>query len=199
MIKNIIFDFGGVVLKHRNDIMEEAIFKMFSVSFEQASKIWKENKAELITGRMSSVDFLAGLKKRLNTKPSQKELMIMWRDFYRKEARGVNWKMLEFVGELKKKYKVYLFTDTIDVHNDYNRTRNIYNRFDRVFISFKEKTIKSEKTAFLNVLKKIGADANKCFYIDDLEENVKVAESIGIKAVVFKSLEQLRKLDLLTR
>ncbi|HUW22263.1 MAG TPA: HAD-IA family hydrolase [Candidatus Bathyarchaeia archaeon] len=193
MIKSIIFDFGGVVLRHRKDIMEKIIAKMFSISFEQASEVWKENKAELVTGRMSSGDFLKKMKNRYKTKLTLNELLGMWSALYKKEAEDINWELLSFIEKLKTRYRVYLFTDTIDVHDQFNRTRGIYEKFHGVFKSFEERTIKTERNAFLNVLKKIKARAEECIFIDDLKSNVVIANKLGMKGIVFENFGQLKK------
>lgn len=192
-IKNIIFDFGGVILKHRKAIMEEFISKMFSIPFKQASGAWKENRTNLATGEISSKEFLKNLKVQLKSDSSVNKLLETWSGLYQKETEEVNWELLDFIKDLKSKYQVILFTDTIDVHDEYNRKRGIYERFHQVFKSFEEKTIKTDKNAFLNVLKKIKSKPEECIFIDDLELNVKNAESLGMKGIIFRNNGQLKE------
>jgi epoxide hydrolase-like predicted phosphatase len=193
MIKNIIFDFGGVILKHKGDIMEQIIAKIFPASLEEASQIWDESKAELITGEKDSKKFLKELKNKYKTRLTSHELFDLWKKLYKKEAEEVDWELLKFIEKLRTKYNVYLFTDTIDVHDRFNSTRNIYESFNRVFKSFEEGTIKTEKEAFVNVLKKIKAKPEECIFIDDFESNVKIAKSLKMRGIVFFNPKQLKK------
>lgn len=193
MIKNIIFDLGGVILKHRADLIGHILSKMFPVSEEYGNSLWIKHRMKLLKGELSSEEFLKKLKDKFEIQLSVTELSQMWRDLYVENAK-VDWKVLEFVEQLKNKYKVYLLTDTIDIHDQYNKTRNIYNKFEKVFKSHQEKLAKAEgKKFFSHVLKKINAKSEECVFIDDLEEQVKTAESLGIKGIVYKTLPQLKK------
>ncbi len=193
MIKNVIFDFGGVILKHREDIMEKFIVKIFGISIEEATRIWQEDKDELLTGKISSRKLLNSYKKKFRVKEPLNEILAMWKDLYEAEAKDVNWKLLARIEEIRLKYSVYLFTDTLDVHDQYNQKRGLYDKFDRAFKSFEEGITKTEKNAFVNVLRKIGAKAEECVFIDDLAPNVKLAKKVGMKGIIFKTVAQLRE------
>ncbi len=45
--------------------------------------------------------------------------------------------------------------------------------------------MKPEKEAYEFVVKAINADPDECVFIDDLEKNVKGAESLGIKGILY--------------
>ena len=68
--------------------------------------------------------------------------MKMWKELYFEEAKGVNYELLDLIEKLKKHYKVFLFTDTIDIHDEVNKDRGIYERFDGVIKSFEERLSK---------------------------------------------------------
>ena len=193
MIRNIIFDFGGVILKHKSTLMEDKIAEIFSIPLEQALKIWTEWKPLLMTGKISSEQFLEKVKNELQSDKSLSDILQNWKDIYIKEAEGVDWELLAFIEKLKNNYQVFLFTDTIDTHDEYNSTRGINNKFTQVFKSHIEKLTKLNNNAFINVLKKINAKPSECILIDDLEENIKRAEDLGIKGIVYKNTKDLIK------
>jgi epoxide hydrolase-like predicted phosphatase len=192
-IKYIIFDLGGVVLKHKKGIIEEFLSSMFSVSFAKASRIWQDYKKLLASGKTNSHEFLFELKHKFNSTKNIAELDKMWIELYKKEAQNVNYSLLSYISKLKKEYKLVLFTDTIKVHDDYNKNRGIYDNFDKVIKSFEEGMIKTQKTAFKNLLKKLDAKPRECVFIDDSKENIKMAENLGIKSILFKNNKQLKK------
>ena len=193
MIKVIIFDLGGVILKHRSDLIGYIISEIFSLPLEEGMKLWKQYRIRLLKGEFSSKDFLNKLNSTFKTRYSLNELLKMWKDLYVKNS-GIDQDVLDFVDRLKKKYKVYLLTDTIDIHDEYNKTRGIYDKFTKVFKSYEEKLAKAEgKEFYLDVLHKINAKPYECIFIDDLEEQVKTAKSLGAKGIVFKNLSQLKE------
>lgn len=193
IIKNIIFDFGGVILKHRSTIMEEFVAKMFDLPLNDSQKIWLKYKTRLMTEEMNSREFLQILKSELKSNKTIEELMTMWKELYKKEASGVNYDLLNLVEKLRKNYKVYLFTDTIDIHDEYNRTRGIYEKFDQVFKSFEEKLRKPDPKAYENVLNKIQAKPQECLFIDDLDVNISEAKKLGMKTISYQNNNQFMK------
>lgn len=194
MIKNIIFDFGGVILKHKSTLMEEKIAEIFSVSDNKALELWKAKKSLLLTGKISSEQFLTKLKEELHLNTPLPQIIKAWKDIYIREAKDVNWELLNFIEKLKSNYNIFLFTDTIDTHDEYNATRKIYEKFTKVFKSFEERIAKAEgKKAYLYILKKINAKPEECIFIDDLEVNIKTAQEAGIKGIVYKNLQQLKE------
>lgn len=194
MIKNIIFDFGGVILKHKATLMEDILLEMFPNSYQQAERIWSEHKILLNVGKRSSDDFILELKNNINTKLSATNLKEKWKELYIKEAKNVDWDLLDFIAKLRRKYYVYLFTDTIDLHDEYNKTRNIYNKFHKAFKSFEEGVAKVEgKKAYLYILKQIKAKPEETILIDDKEQNIKDAAKVGIPGIVYKNLDKLKR------
>lgn len=193
MIKAIIFDLGGVILKHRFDLIGYILSQMFAISKEQGDKFWSEYRIKLLTGEFSSKQFLQEIKDKTKIEISLDELSKMWKQLYIANAE-IDWALLDFIKQLRKKYKVYLLTDTVDIHDEYNKKRKIYEQFDKVFKSYEEKMSKAEgKQIFLNILRKIHLTTSECIFIDDLEEYVIAAEKAGIKGIVFKNLPQLKE------
>lgn len=193
MVKNIIFDFGGVVIKHSANLIQEILSEMFPQNYKHVQDIWTEYRPLLNTGKKTSRDFLAKVKETIGDKRSTEVLENIWKTQYRKRAGIIDWNLLNLVVKLKRKYRVYLMTDTIDAHDYYNKTRDIYERFDGVYKSFEEGLWKGAgKKAFINILHKIKSKPNECVFIDDLESNVKIAQKVGIVGIVYKDIAQLR-------
>lgn len=199
-LKNVIFDFGGVILKHEATLTEDILQEMFPSTYKEAEKVWKKHRTLMNVGKKTSDDFFVELKKNVDTKLSVDELKTQWKTLYEREAQDVEWELLALVDKLRKTYRVYLFTDTIDVHDEYNRTRNIYTRFDAAYKSYEEGVAKVEgKKAYLHILKKIKAKPEECLFIDDKRENVETAQQVGMKGIVYRDLDQLvQELMLLT-
>jgi putative hydrolase of the HAD superfamily len=193
MIKAIVFDFGGVILQHRIDLIPFILKQLFPQSLEEANRAWNEHKIALNKGTISSKDMLLQIKKETNATKDVEELLQMWGDIYEREAKDVNFALLELIDKLRKQYKVYLFTDTIDVHDAINRNKRIDERFSAVYKSFEEGISKLEgKKAFYYLLKKINLKPEECVYIDDLDFNIESAKQVGIKTILYRNNNQLK-------
>lgn len=193
MIKNIIFDFGGVILKHKATITTAILSTIFPSSKNKIEKAWNHYKIPLNTGKKTSEELILELKKDTNTQSSVSDIKQKWLELYGKDTDRVDWELLGCIEKLNENYKVYLFTDTIDIHDEYNKTRNIYDKFHQVYKSFEEGVAKVEgKKACLHVLEKIKTRPEECVFIDDLEANVKVAKALGIKGILYINNEDLK-------
>lgn len=193
MIKNIIFDLGGVVLIQPEDVTGKIISHLFNAS-PQASEIYLEHRIKLSKGEIAAEELIDLIKISHDSKIPTAEVMDTWLDLYKEFAKQIDGGVLDLVDQLKKKFTVYLFSDTIEFHDRYNSTRGIYERFHKVFKSYEEKLSKKEnKEAFEKVLNKIGAKGDECIFIDDKEGNVKHAEETGMIGIHYKNLEQLKE------
>ena len=191
-IKNIIFDLGGVILFQPKELMHTVLNEVFPEKIDQAYGLWNQNKDKVLLGEMSSEELIKIFKEMLRDETPLKLMEQKIKLAYKKHVAKVNYDLLSCIKDLRKRYKIYLLTDTIDQHDEYNKTRNIYTRFDRVFKSFEEHFLKTDINAFKNVLKKIHAKPEEILFIDDLEENVLNAKQLGINSIIYKNLKQLK-------
>jgi glucose-1-phosphatase len=193
MIKALIFDLGGVILIHDKDLMGNILSEMFSISLSSAINLWNENKLDLLNGTITSKQFIQKLTKTVPVDNSFMDLYCKWEELYAKNSQ-IDKKMIWLINEFRKKYKIFLLTDTIDTHHAYNGSRNIYSIFDRVFASHIEKITKAEgKKVFEYVIDKINLKPNECIFIDDLEEYVKCAQQIGIYGIQYTKISELKR------
>lgn len=162
-------------------------------STKDALNIWSKKQLKLLKGEIGSKEFLAELKSSGLTNTSLGDLEKQWSGYYKEEAAKVDWKLLKFVKTLKTKFNVVLMTDTIDVHDEHNRERNIYQAFHKVFKSHQEKLAKSEGAeAFLNVLQKLEANPSECIFVDDYMPNIEIANNLGINGILYQNLNDLK-------
>ncbi len=192
VIKYLIFDFGGVILKHKATIVEDALAQIFPENPQQALHLFTDHRLALMTGKESSEQVLTAIKDQLGSQKSIEEIMDQWKSDYQKEAATVDRELLAYIEELKEKFPVYMLTDTIDTHDDYNKTRGIYDKFTYVFRSNIEGVSKLNNEAFDNVLQKIGAESGECLLIDDLPVNIERAQNLGFKALLYRDLTALK-------
>ena len=146
----------------------------------------------LLTGELPSIDFLNKIKTELSITTPVSTLLDSWTSLYEHAAKELNTQLLDVISDLKRTHRVYLLTDTLDTHHEFNERRGIYARFDGVYASHIEGKSKSQgKAAFELFLKNYKLQAEHCVFIDDMEAYVSLAISLGLHAFVYTSNEQL--------
>ena len=195
MYKHIIFDFGGVFLdlggKHTG--IPKDLARVFNISEQKASEIWKNNKERLLTGQETPKDFLASMNTQLGLHLDITEAYTSWKSYNMTEKEQINWDLLDYVRQLKKNYKIHMLTDTIDLDRSSDKWVNkVDSHFENIFKSYKERLKKPDKKAFLNAIAKIGADLEECVFVDDFQPNVAAANELGMKGILFINLQTLK-------
>lgn len=99
-----------------------------------------------------------------------------------------------------KRFKIFLLSNTDPVHiNFIDKNFPFVKLFKKRVLSYKVKSIKPQKKIFIHMLEKYRLQPSKTLYIDDIKENVLVAEALGMKAIHYKNhktfLKQFSKLN----
>lgn len=191
MISTFIFDLGGVVLFQENVAMGTFVSKIFNIPFEKAETLYSKDRYKLVKGEITSKQLLLKFKSELHSSLSIGEMKKMWKDLYIHTVEGINQELMNEVRILRKTYKVYLFTNTIDVHAAYFDTLKMNRYFDGIMKSFEEGVMKPEKDAYERMISVSKVPPEEIMFIDDLEKNVEGARASGMNGIVFKNNEQL--------
>ncbi len=196
--KHLIFDFGGVFFdlktrKKHGYIGDVAA--ILNIPLETAGELWSTHRDDLITGRETPAQFLAKVNGIHGPRVDAKEALERWRDLQAAEKERIDWKLVDYVDGLRKKYRVHLFTNTIDLYTGggKNPRNHVADRFEHIFVSCEEGVTKSDKEAFLHVLKKPGAKPSECIFVDDHHPFVEAAKAAGITAILYTNLAALKK------
>jgi putative hydrolase of the HAD superfamily len=182
MIKNIVFDFGDIfinldklaVYKH----LEKFGFKYVSPELDSLAKNYE-------MGLISSLDFVLALKEMFPT-ANEDEIIAAWNSILLDFPMA----RLEFIEQLaaEKKYRLFLLSNTNELHIDYviksMGTAN-FNRFkycfEQFYLSHEINLRKPNTDIYEYVLAKNELKSEETLFIDDMPENTKAAEGLGIK------------------
>lgn len=109
---------------------------------------------------------------------------------------------LAFVRELNKKYRVFMLSNTNDIHIKYIFSNcfeldkySINDYFEECFLWHKMKLSKPDPQIFLKVLEETGTKAEETLFIDDSPGNISAANQLGIQGYLYKPGEDLRKIN----
>lgn len=191
-----IFDFGGVVIKWRNNNpIFDYIADRYGVPRAEMRRVFELALPALETGDVSMRHFLdealGKFGKRLAKGDSPDQLWSLPFERLVKFRTGT----VELVSSLRRRgYLVYLFSNTSMPHARLVRRKGWDKLFDGFLTSCELRSMKPGAAAFERVLASVGAKPSDVAFIDDKEENVKGAKDYGIRwAFRFTSLPRLRK------
>lgn len=191
MIKAIIFDLGGVVLDMKPLLKTAA--DLFQPRDE--TEFWREINLEAIPlckGEITVLEFWKKVAKRHKKEIPDDILKDIWVKDYR-ESISINKKVQRLVESLKKSYKMGMISNTIPEHASINRRMGAFDVYDVVILSNEVKLTKDEKEIFLLAAEQLKVLPEECIFVDDVEKFVNVANSIGMKAILYKNPSQLKK------
>lgn len=109
--------------------------------------------------------------------------------------------MAETVGALAGKYTLSVCSNTDSLHWEIAwKTCSFLNYFDHCFLSYRINLLKPDTAIFRKLLFSLSANPHDCIFIDDSEENIIQAKSLGFCTIyTWESetlLRELRKLNI---
>lgn len=185
MIRNILFDMGGVVY-HSSQVEARRRFRAAGIRPEDFMRpegytgMFRDLEAGDITGEEFCRE-MARAAGRDNV--SWQEAQHCWMGFLIEVPR----RNLDALLRLREQYHVCLLTNINPFIMQYTRSNEfsgdghpIGHYFDSVFCSYELHAFKPHRDFFEKVLAADGMKPEECIFIDDREENVRGAEALGI-------------------
>lgn len=185
MIKNLVFDFGGVVVDLNWD---KAVRHFAELGLPNADKVldrYKQNGLflELEEGKITAEEFKKGLEAMCGRELSDEELLKAWLGF----LNEVSLPRLKVLEELHRKYKMYLLSNTNPYVMGWARSsafsgdgKGLDYYFDKLYLSYQMGITKPD----INIFKRMLEDGNmvpeETLFIDDGLANIEAARSLGL-------------------
>ena len=193
MIKNIIFDFGGVLVdwnphylfdKYFNDINESNYFVENVCNSE-----WN---AEMDGGK----PFEQAVRERIALFPKYAEALKLyqtnWMDTMGEEIPG----MYDLIKSLKANGfpVIYGLTNwSSETFPTVQKTYRIFSLIDKIVVSGEVKQLKPNPEIFHTLLNKFNLKPEESLFIDDNLKNVEGAKAVGINALRFENATKLKE------
>ena len=187
-VKNIILDFGGVLLninyKGPTEEFKRLGIDNFDELYSKASQASLFDDLEI--GKITPAQFHDAIRQ-LSDKPLTDEAIDKaWNSILLDLPR----QNVELLIELKKKYRLFLLSNTNEIHiqSFESAIREKYKRdiltdvFEKVYYSSRIGLRKPHVEAFQYVLQHNGLSANETVFIDDTPHHVEGARKAGLRA-----------------
>ena len=193
MIKNIIFDFGGVLVDWNPHYLFDKYFNdLDEANYFVENVCNSEWNAEMDGGK----PFEQAVRERSAMFPKYAEALRLyqtnWMDTMGEEIPG----MYDLIKSLKINGfpVIYGLTNwSAETFPTVQKTYRIFSLIDKIVVSGEVKQLKPNPEIFHTLLDKYSLKAEESLFIDDNLKNVEGAKAVGINAVLFRGVEKLRE------
>jgi len=191
-IKNIIFDLGGVIINLDNQRTTDAFVSLGLKNIREyfghghAAAFFKDYEVGKITDRQ----FIDAIRETGGLTASDQAIIDGWNalllDFPPER--------IELLKELRKKYRLFLFSNTNAMHlaalrDIYARTfgsGSLEDHFEKTYYSHLLGLRKPDKTSYEHILRENGLNGPETLFVDDAIVNVEGAEHAGLKGLFLR-------------
>jgi len=190
-ITTLIFDLGNVLVYYDNHIAAKRFAKECRIPL---MRLWfhfftSPLDRAITTGRISPKEFYRRCKRQLKIDLDYSTFCRYWNDIFWR-----NPSMECFLLQMKKRYPLYLISNTNRLHFEYIRNQYpILQHFKRTFPSHVVGVRKPDPEIYRYVLRKIKKRPEETVYIDDVSSFVRGARQVGMNAIRFRNKKQLIK------
>lgn len=177
-----IFDMGGV-LARSFDVIPEAARRM-GMPEAEARRFIAADMDALMAGEMDTDEYWSRFAAASGVRPAED----YWSTLFEPSADPA---VERIIRGLRAGDRVVCGTNTIACHYDYLAARGMYGCFDAVYASHLMGLCKPDPAFWLDILRAEGRQPSDAFFVDDMDENVAAARSLGIRSHLFRDASGL--------
>ena len=185
---NIVFDLGGVLLKDK----PVSILKKININEADYNQLIKffENWEKLDLGQQSLEEKFLECNFPDYVSFKYKDILLK---YY--EIRDINNDIIDLINILKRNnYKIYVLSDNNSESFKYYQNHVLFNNIDEWILSCDYKVLKSDGELFKIMLEKYNLDPEECYFIDDKQLNIDIANKYHIKGYTFDEKQDIKLL-----
>ena len=194
-IRNIIFDWGGVLI----DLNTEGCMRAFEqLGADVKHLLTGTNELGVFSayesGTLDTPGFHEAIRQMIGPPVSDEEIDKAWNT----QLKSIPEEKLELLLRLKARYNLYLLSNNNGI--SMVRCRQIFEEaglpmekvFRKQYLSYEMKMLKPSPQIYRAVIEDIGLSQDEMLFIDDSVSNIAAAASLGIHAVQYVPGADLR-------
>lgn len=191
-IRNIVFDFGGVICNIDTRLSEQQFkelgFKGFNPSYsvEEGEDVFRR----LEGGKISIKEFCALLKIHLDPGVSDNDILTAWNAM----ILDIPAQRVRLLEDVKKSYRIFILSNSNEIH--YNKYLEDFKKnygygsftdlFEKTWFSFQIHLQKPSKQIFEYIIHDANLVNEETLFIDDSFKHIEAAAAVGLKAFHLK-------------
>ena len=189
MIKNLLFDLGGVIMNINRDRCVDALKALGLAEADDMLGIaaQKGSFGQLEAGKISPEEFRDDIRVRIGRPVSDAEIDNALNRF----LLGIPGQRLQALRELRRHYGVYMLSNTNPIMwNSFiagqfrQEGLEINDYFDGIVTSFESKCMKPSAHIFDHAAETLKIKPSETLFLDDAEVNCRAAETLGWHAAL---------------
>lgn len=199
-VRNIVFDFGNVLLNLDMSATEKRMNALIGdkYGFSAEKNAYPAFFEEYEVGKISEEDFLHGLRKMTNDTAQESELKSAWNAM----LLDLPAERLEMLLLLRKKYRVFLLSNTNKTHIDFVMRYLLHTYgiddwdtryFEKTYYSHLVGLRKPDAEIYNFVAKDAAISPAETLFIDDNSANIATANALGWQTVLHNTDEDIVK------
>ena len=192
MIKNLIYDFGRVLVTY--DFEHISSFGFASEEDLQSFVNIVSDSAFVRRCDLELIPFEDLIREMQHTYPQWKEQWQLFYDRYLEFVTGEMPGMYAYMTELKARgYKLYGLSNWCSTIYRVMKEYKIFNLLDGFVVSSDYQVVKPNPAIYRILLEKYDLKAEECVFADDRADNVEAAQQVGMQAIVFTTTEAYKE------
>jgi putative hydrolase of the HAD superfamily len=189
-VKLLVFDMGHVFVDFEWEEVCKGFYTRSGHTRDEFKKVLSDvAKLGYERGTISTENFLTELNSKLGLTLTVEEFTTLWNATFRE-----NPEMAQLLQDLSLKYPLYLLSNTNEIHYRHLQDSfNVARHFKELILSYQVGMAKPDRGIYEIVLERSGLPAEHCLFVDDLPPNIQAAQSVGMRAIQFKGIEDLKQ------
>lgn len=192
-LRAVVFDYGRVLTGPPDPVAHAALLRITGLPEERFDSLYWANRQAYDEGKLTGLGFWRKLVRDagLALPASAIEELNLW------DARmwtTENSAMLAWQAELEQRGLLTAIVSNMGdaVHQRMEREFDWLSRFDVLVWSYQLHLVKPDPAIYRYVLEKLGTRPKETLFLDDRAVNVESALALGMKGLVFSTVEKLR-------
>jgi glucose-1-phosphatase len=184
MIKAVIFDVGGVLIRTTDPQPRRALEERLGLSAGGAELLVfnSEQGRAAQMGQITSLDHWQWVAEQL--KLDADALLQFQHEFFGGDQ--LDHEMIAFIRKLRPTYRTAIISNYMDeLPHLLTEVHRIADAFELIIVSSSEKIMKPAPIIFERTLERLGLAPHETIFIDDFPHNVEGARAVGMHAIHF--------------
>jgi len=186
-----IFDLGNVLLRLAYPRVLAVISESSSIGGQELHRLMDGpgGYRDLERGLSTFASFHQLVQSRAGYRGSLEEFRAVWADFFEGPVDRIE----EVLDRVRREYRVAFLSNSNEVHAEAipKAFPQLFREGEPCIFSHIEQCAKPERRIYERAMEILGARAEETVFVDDLPDNVKAAEALGIRAYQFTTAAAL--------
>jgi len=189
----VIFDYGRVLTGPPDPAAHAALVRITGLSSDRLDSFYWKDRQAYDEGKLSGAEFWRKLAGEAGLELGESAIaeLNLWdtRMWTRGDRAMLDWQL-----KIKQRGLLTAIVSNMGdaVHEHMERELSWLSRFDLLVWSYQLRVAKPDPAIYRYALERLGTRPGETLFLDDKLENVDTAAALGMKALVFSTVEKLR-------